>query len=67
MTLASVRAYKDKLEEWGYKKYNARRKVPVPAAASLDVARDLGDEEFAQVASALVYWPMIPRISLKEI
>jgi hypothetical protein len=65
MTLASVRAYKDKLEEWGYRKYNARRKVP--AAASLNVARDLGDEKFAPVASGLVYWPMIPRISLKEI
>jgi hypothetical protein len=54
MTLASVRAYKDKLEEWGYKNYNARRKVPVPAAASLDIARDLDDEKFCkptQVAS----------------
>jgi hypothetical protein len=48
MTLARVRAYKDKLEEWGYRKYNARRKVP--AAASLDVTRDLGDEKFTQVA-----------------
>ena len=53
MTLARVRVYKDKLEEWGYRKYNARRKVP--AAVSPDLARDLGDEKCTQVASASVY------------
>lgn len=53
MTSASVRTYKDKLEEWGYRKYNPRRKVP--AAASPDLAQDLDDEKCTQVASALVY------------
>lgn len=62
MTLASVRAYKDKLEEWDYRKYNTRRKVPVPA--SLDLTRDLGNQKFTQVASASVYYPIIHRISL---
>lgn len=51
MKLASVRAYKDKLEEWGYKKYNSRRKLP--AAVSPGLAQDLDGDGCMQVASAL--------------
>jgi hypothetical protein len=53
LTLQSIRAYKDKLEEWGYRKYNRRRKGA--AAPTCDPVQDLKIGQTTESASALVY------------
>ncbi|PMD42379.1 hypothetical protein L207DRAFT_310323 [Hyaloscypha variabilis F] len=48
----SVRAYKDKFEEWGYKKYNRRRREPL--TQTRDLIRDLDLVKTTEIASALL-------------
>jgi len=51
----SLRAYKNKLEEWGFIKYNPRRKRP--ETSPLDLAQNLDFAQTTEAASALVHSP----------
>jgi hypothetical protein len=52
MTSTSVRAYKAKLEDWGYKKYNSRQKGA--AVVSLDFSQELDPVQSSKAASEWV-------------